>query len=311
MPETLSVEVAGLTKSFGASRALDGLDLSVAVGTVAGFLGPNGAGKSTTIRILLGLLKADGGTARLLGGDPWKDAVALHRRLAYVPGDVTLWPNLTGGQAIDILSKLRGSVDRKRIDEYLQRFDLDPTKKARSYSKGNRQKVALVAALASNAELLVFDEPTNGLDPLMEGVFTQCVLEAKADGKSVLLSSHIFAEVEKLCDTVTIIRQGRTVEAGVLAELRHLQRATITVSLGGSPAALERIEGVHDLTVDGSRATFTVDDGSMSDVLTALATLGPRALVSEPPSLEDLFLRHYGATAAASVPDDLAVRVGA
>jgi ABC-2 type transport system ATP-binding protein len=210
---------------------------------------------------------------------------------------VTLWPNLTGGQAIDILSKLHGRVDRARIDEYLQRFDLDPSKKARSYSKGNRQKVALVAALASRAELLIFDEPTSGLDPLMEGVFTQCVLEAKVAGQSVLLSSHIFAEVEKLCDTVTIIRQGQTVEAGVLSELRHLQRATITVSLEGSPAALSRLEGVHDLAVEGSRVRFSVDDSSMSDVLKTLATLGPRALVSEPPSLEELFLRHYSSSA--------------
>ena len=296
MSDTLAVDVTGLTKSFGSSRALDGLDLSVATGTVAGFLGPNGSGKSTTIRILLGLLKADGGTVKLLGGDPWRDAVQLHRRLAYVPGDVTLWPNLTGGQAIDILCRLHGPVDRTRIDEYLQRFDLDPSKKARSYSKGNRQKVALVAALASGAELLIFDEPTSGLDPLMEGVFTRCVLEAKDAGQSVLLSSHIFAEVEKLCDTVTIIRQGHTVEAGVLADLRHLQRATITVSLERSPAALSRLGGVHDLTVDGARVTFSVDDGAMTDVLTTLAALGPRALVSEPPSLEELFLRHYGAT---------------
>jgi ABC-2 type transport system ATP-binding protein len=301
MTDTLAIDVKGLTKSFGSAHALSGLDLSVATGTVAGFLGPNGSGKSTTIRILLGLLRADGGSARLLGGDPWHDAVELHKRIAYVPGDVNLWPNLTGGQAIDILCRLRGDVDRKRIDSLLQRFDLDPTKKARSYSKGNRQKVALVAALASGAELLIFDEPTSGLDPLMEGVFTQCVLEAKSAGQSVLLSSHIFAEVEKLCDTVTIIRSGKTVEAGVLADLRHLQRATITVSLESSPAALERIGGVHDVTVDGSRVTFSVDDSSMSDVLKTLATLGPRALVSEPPSLEELFLRHYGVAAEAGV----------
>jgi ABC-2 type transport system ATP-binding protein len=294
MPDSLAIEVTGLTKSFGAARALDGLDLAVSTGSVAGFLGPNGSGKSTTIRILLGLLRADGGTARLLGGDPWQDAVALHGRLAYVPGEVTLWPNLTGGQAIDILCDLHGTVDRARIDEYLQRFELDPTKKARSYSKGHRQKVALVAALASRAELLLFDEPTSGLDPLMEGVFTQCVLEAKAAGQSVLLSSHIFAEVEKLCDTVTIIRQGRTVEQGVLSELRHLQRPTITVSLDGSPAALASLPGVHDLVVEGSRVAFSVDDDAMPEVLKTLAGLGPRALVSEPPSLEELFLRHYG-----------------
>jgi ABC-2 type transport system ATP-binding protein len=300
MPDTLAIDIKGLTKSFGSAHALNGLDLAVTTGTVAGFLGPNGAGKSTTIRILLGLLRADGGTARLLGGDPWRDGVELHKRLAYVPGDVTLWPNLTGGQAIDILCTLHGPVERARIDEYLQRFELDPGTKARSYSKGNRQKVALVAALASRAELLVFDEPTSGLDPLMEGVFTQCVLEAKADGQSVLLSSHIFAEVEKLCDTVTIIRQGRTVEQGVLSELRHLQRATITVTLGGSPSALEQVEGVHDLAVDGSRVTFSVDDGAMPAVLSALALQSPSALVSEPPSLEQLFLRHYGTVDASA-----------
>jgi ABC-2 type transport system ATP-binding protein len=305
MSEIPAVEVTGLTKSFGSARALNGLDLAVGAGTVAGFLGPNGSGKSTTIRILLGLLKADGGTARLLGGDPWRDAVELHRHLAYVPGDVTLWPNLTGGQAIDILSRLHGEVDRARIDEFLGRFDLDPSKKARSYSKGNRQKVALVAAFASRAELLILDEPTSGLDPLMEGVFTQCVAEAKAQGKSVLLSSHIFAEVEKLCDTVTIIRQGRTVESGVLADLRHLQRATITVSLDGSPAVLDGMHGVHELKVDGQRVSFSVDDDAMAGVLSALADLGPRALVSEPPSLEELFLRHYG------VNDSDPVKVGA
>ena len=294
MTDRLAIDVTGLTKSFGRARALDGLDLSVAAGTVAGFLGPNGSGKSTTIRILLGLLKADGGTARLLGGDPWKDAVELHRRLAYVPGDVTLWPNLTGGQAIDILSKLHGPIDRSRIDALLSRFDLDPSKKARSYSKGNRQKVALVAALASNAELLILDEPTSGLDPLMEGVFTQCVSELKAEGRTVLLSSHIFAEVEKLCDTVTIIRQGTTVEAGVLSELRHLQRATITVTIDGSAAALSKLAGVHDFSADGPRVSFSVDDTAMGAVMKTLGGLGPRGLVSEPPSLEELFLRHYG-----------------
>ena len=296
MTDSLAIEVTGLEKSFGRTTALDGLDLSVASGTVAGFLGPNGSGKSTTIRILLGLLRSDGGTAKLLGGDPWKDAVQLHRRLAYVPGDVTLWPNLTGGQAIDILGSLRGDVDRKLIDSYLQRFDLDPSKKARSYSKGNRQKVALVAAFASNAELLILDEPTSGLDPLMEGVFTDCVSEVKKQGRSVLLSSHIFAEVEKLCDSVTIIRQGRTVEAGALADLRHLQRATITVTVDGSPAALEKVKGVYNLTTDAGRVTFSVDDTAMPDVLKALAGMDPRGLVSEPPSLEELFLRHYGVT---------------
>jgi ABC-2 type transport system ATP-binding protein len=295
MTETLAVDVRGLVKNFGASRALDGLGLRVATGSVAGFLGPNGSGKSTTIRILLGLLRSDGGSARLLGGDPWNDAVELHKRIAYVPGDVTLWPNLTGGQAIDILASLRGDLDRARINSLLERFDLDPSKKARSYSKGNRQKVALVAALASSAELLILDEPTSGLDPLMEGVFTACIQEVAAEGRSVLLSSHIFAEVEKLCDTVTIIRGGRTVESGTLVELRHLQRSTITLSLDGDTRVLAAIPGIHDLRVDGERATFAVDDIALPAVLTALVPLGPRALVSTPPSLEELFLRHYGA----------------
>lgn len=294
MMASLAVDVRGLKKNYGSTRALDGLDLQVAPGTVAGFLGPNGAGKSTTLRILLGLLRADGGQARVLGGDPWRDAVELHRHIAYVAGDVTLWPNLTGGQAIDILGTLRGGHDRKRVDSFLSCFQLDPTKKARTYSKGNRQKVGLVSAFASRAELLLLDEPTIGLDPLMEEVFMHCVAEARAEGRSVLLSSHIFAEVEKLCDTVTIIRDGRTVESGTLAELRHLQRSTITVTLDGDPGVLATIDGVHDLVADGGRATFTADGTALSAVLAALAALGPRELVSTPPSLEELFLRHYG-----------------
>ncbi len=294
MTTTYAVDIDGLEKNFGRARALDGLNLKLETGTVAGFLGPNGSGKTTTIRILLGLLKSDGGRTLLLGGDPWKDAVELHRRIAYVAGDVTLWPSLTGGQAIDIMGSLRGDLDRTRVETFLQRFDLDPTKKARSYSKGNRQKVGLVGAFASRAELLILDEPTNGLDPLMEGVFTDCVAEAQAEGRSVLLSSHIFAEVEKLCDTVTIIRDGRTVESGTLAELRHLQRSTITVTLDGNPSALESVDGVHDLVADGGHATFTVESAALPKVLAALAPLGPRDLVSTPPSLEELFLRHYG-----------------
>jgi ABC-2 type transport system ATP-binding protein len=299
MSTDLAVDVNGLEKNYGSTRALDGLNLQVGTGTVAGFLGPNGSGKSTTIRILLGLLRADGGRATLLGGDPWRDAVELHKRIAYVAGDVTLWPTLTGGQAIDILGALRGDHDRKRVDSFLARFDLDPTKKARSYSKGNRQKVGLVAAFASRAELLFLDEPTNGLDPLMEGVFTECVREARAEGRSVLLSSHIFAEVEKLCDTVTIIRDGRTVESGVLSELRHLQRSTVTVTLDGDPDSLAAVDGVHDLVVDGGHATFTVDSAALPKVLTALSSLGARELISTPPSLEELFLRHYGIHPAA------------
>lgn len=292
---SLAVDIRGLTKTFGRTRALDGLDLRVEAGSVAGFLGPNGSGKSTTIRILLGLLRADGGTATLLGGDPWRDAVELHRRVAYVPGEVSLWPNLTGGQAIGILAALRGEVDHARINHFLELFDLDPSKKARTYSKGNRQKVALVAALASRAELLVLDEPTSGLDPLKEGLFTRCIDDVKAEGRSVLLSSHIFAEVERVCDTVTIIREGRTVEAGTLSQMRHLQRTTITLSVDASPGALSAIAGVHDLEVRGERVSFTVDDASLPEVMRSLAGLGPRSLVSSPPSLEELFLRHYGA----------------
>ncbi|HEX6236793.1 MAG TPA: ABC transporter ATP-binding protein, partial [Acidimicrobiales bacterium] len=252
------ISISGLVKTFGPVRALDGLDLTVATGEVHGFLGPNGSGKSTTIRVLLGLLRADAGVATLLGGDPWRDATRLHRRLAYVPGDVSLWPTLTGGEIIDLLARLRGGFDRRRRDELLDRFELDPTKKARTYSKGNRQKVALVAGLASDAELLLLDEPTSGLDPLMESVFQQCIREIRAEGRTVLLSSHILAEVEALCDRVTIIRAGRAVESGTLSELRHLTRTTIAVETERPVEGLEGMEGVHDLEVGDSRARFDV-----------------------------------------------------
>ncbi|MGA7206227.1 MAG: ABC transporter ATP-binding protein [Specibacter sp.] len=290
---TPAIEVVGLRKSFGRQMALDGLDLRVETGQIAGFLGPNGSGKSTTIRVLLGLLRAEASTVRVLSGDPWRDAVALHRRIAYVPGDVNLWPNLTGGQAIDIMSGLRGGVSKTRRDDLLQRFELDPSKKARAYSKGNRQKVALVSALASDAELLILDEPTAGLDPIMEAAFRACIREVKAEGRSVLLSSHIFAEVENLCDTVTIIRRGKTVESGTLAELRHLQRTTVSVTLDDPAANLSLVPGVNDLVVDGNRNVFTVSDADLGQVLTVLSLLKPRSLVSSPPSLEEIFLRHY------------------
>lgn len=295
----MAVEVDGLTKSFGRAHALRGLDLTVPVGQVTGFLGPNGSGKSTTIRILLGLLRADGGRVDVLGGDPWVDAVRLHRSIAYVPGDVTLWPNLTGGEAIDILSRLSGSLDPKRKRGMLDRFELDPTKKARAYSKGNRQKVALVAALASDAELLLLDEPTSGLDPLMEAAFTESIREVKADGRSVLLSSHIFAEVERLADRVTIIRDGVTVEAGTIAELRHLTRSQVTVVLDGGADGLAALPGVHDLRQLDGHITFAVDDAELPTVLGAVARLQPRSIVANPPSLEELFLRHYGDELAA------------
>ncbi|MFD9126411.1 ATP-binding cassette domain-containing protein [Kitasatospora sp. NPDC059571] len=288
---TTAISVTGLVKNFGRTRALDGLDLTVARGEVHGFLGPNGAGKSTTVRVLLGLLRADGGTARLLDGDPWRDAVALHRRLAYVPGDVTLWRNLTGGEAIDLLGRLRGGLDPARRAELLERFELDPTKKGRAYSKGNRQKVALVAALASDTELLVLDEPTSGLDPLMEEVFRGCVREERERGRTVLLSSHVLSEVEALCDRVSIIRAGRTVESGTLAELRHLTRTTIDAELAG-PAP--RLEGVHGLVAEGTRLHCQVDADRLDGVLRALTAVGVRSLTSRPPTLEELFLRHYG-----------------
>ena len=291
------IQVSGLVKTYGRIRALDGLDLSVRAGEVHGFLGPNGSGKSTTIRVLLGLLRADAGAVRLLGGDPWRDAVALHRRLAYVPGDVTLWPNLSGGEVIDLLGRMRGGLDPKRRAELLESFELDPRKKGRAYSKGNRQKVGLVAALASDVELLILDEPTSGLDPLMEEVFQQWVRRAKQDGRTVLLSSHILAEVEALCDRVTIIRNGRNVETGTLTELRHLHRTAIDAEISAPLDGLADLPGVHDLRVEGSRVRFDVDNPALDAALRRLAELGVRSLVSQPPTLEELFLRHYGTTA--------------
>ncbi|MEV6041286.1 ABC transporter ATP-binding protein [Nonomuraea sp. NPDC052116] len=287
-----AIVVKGLVKSFGTARALDGLDLDVRAGEVHGFLGPNGAGKSTTIRILLGLVRADSGTARLLGGDPWSEAGELHRRLAYVPGDVTLWPYLSGGEVIDLLGRLRGGLNARRKADLLERFDLDPRKKARTYSKGNRQKVALVAALASEGELLILDEPTSGLDPLMEEVFRECVREERAR-RTVLLSSHVLSEVEVLCDRVTIIRDGRTVETGTLAELRHLTRTSIEAELAGPADGLAGLPGVHDLRAGDGRVRFSVDGVALDPALRRLAEAGVRSLVSRPPTLEELFLRHY------------------
>jgi ABC-2 type transport system ATP-binding protein len=293
------IDIAGLVKRFGSTTALDGLDLTVTRGEVHGFLGPNGAGKSTTIRVLLGLLRANAGTATVFGGDPWRDAAELHRRLAYVPGEVSLWPNLSGGEIIDLLGRLRGGVDKKRRDDLLERFELDPTKKGRSYSKGNRQKVALVAALAADVELLVLDEPTSGLDPLMESKFQDCIDEFKDEGHTVLLSSHILAEVERLCDRVSIVRAGRVVESGTLAELRHLTRTSVTAELGTAPTGLDRLSGVHDLVVEGNRAVFEVDTDRLGAALEALTRFDVRTLSSQPPTLEELFLRHYGDELAA------------
>jgi len=292
-----AIEVEGLSKSFGRTRALDGLDLKVRTGEVHGFLGPNGAGKTTTIRVLLGLMKADGGRARLLGGDPWSDATSLHKRLAYVPGDVTLWPSLSGGEVIDLLGRLRGGLDRARRDELLERFELDPKKKGRAYSKGNRQKVALVAALASDVELLILDEPTSGLDPLMEEVFREVILQEKTRGdRTVLLSSHILSEVEALCDRMTIIRAGRTVETGTLTEMRHLTRTSIQAELAGDPDGLAALPGVHGLHTDGGKVVFDVDADTLDPALQILVKVGVRSLVSQPPTLEELFLRQYQGT---------------
>jgi ABC-2 type transport system ATP-binding protein len=283
-----------LRKTFGRTVALDGLDLEVSTGEVHGFLGPNGSGKSTTIRVLLGLLRPDGGDVRLLDGDPWRDAAALHRRLAYVPGDVSLWPNLTGGEVIDLLGRLRGGLDPQRRAELLDRFDLDPTKKSRSYSKGNRQKVALVAALASDVELLLLDEPTSGLDPLMEAVFQDCIQQEAARGRTVLLSSHILAEAEALCDRVSIIRAGRTVQSGTLDELRHLTRTTVVAETARHADHLDTVPGVaHVQRLDG-RVSFDVDTDHLDEAMSYLAALDIRSLVSHPPTLEELFLRQYG-----------------
>ncbi len=291
--DTAAVEIRGLVKKFGGTTALDGLDLTVARGSVTGFLGPNGAGKSTTIRVLLGLLRADGGTARLLGRDPWRDAVDLHRRIAYVPGDVTLWPNLTGAQAIEFLCGLRGGADHRRRDGLIERFELDPHRKARTYSKGNRQKVALVAAFASDADIYILDEPTSGLDPLMEKAFQQCVTEVCRRGAAVLLSSHILAEVEKLCDTVTIIRAGRTVQAGSLQQLRHLMRTTVTARTRAGDPGVWDWPGVHDAGTGNGELRLSVDRDHLDATMGRLTRLGIVDLTVTPASLEDLFLREY------------------
>lgn len=296
-----AIAISGLVKNFGSFRALDELDLQVEVGEVHGFLGPNGSGKSTTIRVLLGMLRSDAGSVSLLGGDPWSDSVELHKRLAYVPGDVSLWPNLSGGEVIDLLGRLRGGVNSDLRDALLERFELDPTKKGRTYSKGNRQKVALVAALSSRADLLIMDEPTSGLDPLMESIFQACIQEVRGEGRTVLLSSHILAEVESLCDRVTIIREGKTVETGSLAELRHLGRTTISVRTDRPIRGLDTIDGLEVLTTasmpdDGQQTTLSLDSGALAQTLNCLTSAGVRSLETSQPTLEDLFMRHYASS---------------
>lgn len=302
-----SIEIHGLSKSFGSVQALDDLHMTVTPGEVRGFLGPNGSGKSTTIRVLLGLLRADAGSIRLLGGDPWAEAVSLHRRIAYVPGDVSLWPNLTGGEAIDYLTRLHGNTNEDRKAELLEHFELDPTKKARTYSKGNRQKVALVAALSVDADLYILDEPTSGLDPLMEAVFTEHIQELKSWGRSVLLSSHILSEVEKVCDSVTIIRAGRSVESGTLSELRHLTRSQVVATVTGDTTSLADQDGIHDPHFKSDNGhtlvTFDIDDRNVGSVLSHLTSLGLQNITITPPSLEDLFMRHYSEGANGSSID--------
>ena len=299
-----AVSISGLVKSFGRFKALDGLDLEVEEGEVHGFLGPNGAGKSTTLRILLGLLRADAGTVKVLGADPWRDVVPLHRRMAYVPGDVSLWPSLTGGEAIDLLGRLRGGLDDKRCDELLEALELDPTKRGHTYSKGNRQKVAIIAALSSNAELLILDEPTSGLDPLMEATFREEIRWERSLGRSVLLSSHILAEVEALADRISIIRKGKVVETGSLEQMRSRARTNVSATIDGNAALLTTLPGIADLRIEGHRVHFSVDSENLGDAMSVLSHHGMSALTVSPPSLEDLFLQHYGDPSDLSVEHD-------
>jgi len=287
------IEIEGLTKRFGHTRALDGLDLTVRTGEVHGFLGPNGSGKSTTIRILLGLIRSSGGVARIFGEDPWARSRGVTARIAYVPGDVNLWPNLTGGETIDVLGSLKGGIDPDRRRDLCERFELDTAKKTKAYSKGNRQKVALIAALASDADLFIFDEPTSGLDPLKEAVFQECVREIRGSGKTILLSSHILGQVEQLVDQLTIIRDGRTVEAGSLSEMRRLTRTSIRAETAEPPEGIESLAGVHGVRREGNRVSLTVDTAELRPTMDWLAARGLVSLVSQPPTLEDLFLRRY------------------
>lgn len=287
------IKMNNIRKKFGKFTALDGIDLEVEKGDIYGFIGPNGAGKTTAIRVLLGILKASSGSATVFDQDVWKDAVQIHKRLAYVAGDVNLWPNLTGGEVIDLFLKLGGSKDRKRRDDLVEIFQLDPSKKCRTYSKGNRQKVALIAAFASDADLYILDEPTSGLDPLMENIFQKCVRHARDQGKTILLSSHILSEVERLCNKVSIIRQGQIIESGSLDQLRHLTRTRMEVQSKKPIESLDKIQGIHDLEVRDRSLYFQVDSEEMDDVIRYISQFGIEKLESYPPTLEDLFMRHY------------------
>lgn len=294
------VRISNLVKKFGNFTALDGINLEVSAGEVYGFIGPNGAGKTTTIRVLLGILRATSGEVQILGKDAWKDAVEVHKQIAYVPGDVNLWPNLTGGEVIDFFVRLRGSNNKSRREELIQKFDLDPSKKCRTYSKGNRQKVALVAAFASDADLYILDEPTSGLDPLMERVFQECILDIKKEGKSIFLSSHVLSEVERLCDKVSIIRLGQIIETGSLTELRHLTRTSILVETKQPIPALEKFKGVHEVQERDGGLLFQVDSEELGNVIKYISQYDIGKLESAPPTLEDLFMRHYEGVGGAS-----------
>lgn len=287
------VEVKRLQKKFGKFQALKDVTFDVNEGEVLGYVGPNGAGKSTTIRALLGIIKASGGSAKIFGKDVWNDSIEIHKNIAYVPGDVYLWPNLSGGEIIDMFLHMHGSFDAARRDELIKKFEFDPKKKARSYSKGNRQKVALIAALASNAELYIFDEPTSGLDPLMEAVFQNEVMRIKAEGKAILLSSHILSEVERLCDKIAIIAAGEIVEYGSLEEMRHLTRYEFKVETKKPAVGLERLNAVHNFKFDSNKATFQADSDKVQEILAVLTEYDVVKIDSNPQTLEELFMHHY------------------
>ncbi|MCL2014316.1 MAG: ABC transporter ATP-binding protein [Oscillospiraceae bacterium] len=287
------MEISSLTKNYGKFTALNDVNLNVRPGEIYGFIGPNGAGKTTAIRVLLGILKATKGTATIFGKDVWDDAVEIHKNVAYVPGDVNLWPNLTGGEVIDLFVRLRKGKNKIRKQELIERFEIDPHKKCRTYSKGNRQKVALVAAFASDAELYILDEPTSGLDPLMEKVFQECVLEVQNQGKSVFLSSHILQEVERLCGKVSLIRDGRIIETGTMTELRHLTRTSVSAETERAAEGIEKLAGVHDVRRDGLKLAFAADTKELGSIITFLAGFNVVKLESSPPTLEDLFMSHY------------------
>lgn len=287
------VRVQGLQKKFGKFKALHDVSFTVESGEVVGFIGPNGAGKSTTIRTLLGIINRDAGDVKIFGQDVWKDSFEIHKRVSYVPGDVALWGSLTGGEIIDLFIKLHGGGNKEKRDYLINRFELDPKKKAKSYSKGNRQKVGLIAALSVESDLYIFDEPTSGLDPLMEAVFQEEVEKIKQAGKAILLSSHILSEVERLADKVVIIRQGKIVESGTLDELRHLTRSTVRITTSENVGEMESIKGVYDFIKSGNQATFSADNNHINDIMTQAVKLGVKKFESVPPTLEDLFMRHY------------------